>query len=94
MGDVERSRLLTIISTTEGSENVRVEVRDTGTGLKPDKIARLFEPFYTTKADGLGIGLSISRTIVEAHGGHLGAGPTASIGTTFWLMLPVHESLP
>ena len=94
MGDVVRRRLLTIISTTEGSENVRVEVRDTGTGLKPDNVAHLFEPFYTTKADGLGIGLSISRTIVEAHGGHLCAGPTASIGTAFWLILPVHESLP
>jgi len=49
-------------------------VRDSGTGLDPEHAAHLFEPFYTTKAEGLGIGLSISRSIVEAHGGSLVGG--------------------
>ncbi|MDB6084014.1 MAG: multi-sensor signal transduction histidine kinase, partial [Gammaproteobacteria bacterium] len=63
----DRRRELTIVSAADGPETVAVEVRDSGMGLDPERAARLFEPFYTTKAEGLGIGLSISRSIIEAR---------------------------
>jgi PAS domain S-box-containing protein len=92
MSGIERRRLLTVLSAAEGPETVRVEVRDTGTGLDPQYTTRLFEPFYTTKPEGLGIGLSISRSIVEAHGGQLAAGANTPRGAVFWFLLPVQES--
>jgi len=76
----------TSISTAGGLE---VAVQDTGKGLQSEDADRLFEPFYTTKRDGMGLGLSISRSIIEAHGGRLGAGPNADQGTTFRFTLPV-----
>jgi PAS domain S-box-containing protein len=89
----QRRRELTIVSATDGPDAVRVEVRDTGTGLDPERAAQLFEPFYTTKAAGLGIGLSISRSIVEAHGGRLTAGANAPHGAVFCIWLPVEEPM-
>jgi len=62
--------------------------------LDPERAAQLFEPFYTTKAEGLGIGLSISRSIVEAHGGRLTAGANAPHGAVFYIWLPVQEQMP
>src|SRR6267154_756161 len=70
-GIKERHRELTIVSVSDGPDTVSVEVHDSGTGLAPEHAPHLFEPFYTTKAEGLGIGLSISRSILEAHGGRL-----------------------
>ena len=93
MSGIERRQLLTVLSAAAGPETVRVEVRDSGTGLEPNA-TRLFEPFYTTKAGGLGIGLSVSRSIVEAHGGQLGAGANSPRGAVFWFALPVQESVP
>jgi PAS domain S-box-containing protein len=87
----ERPRHLTIVSCTEGPDVLRIEVRDSGTGLDPEHATHLFEPFYTTKAEGIGIGLSISRSIVEAHGGQLSAGPNSPHGAVFRLSLPVEE---
>jgi PAS domain S-box-containing protein len=87
----ERPRHLTIASCTEGPEALRIEVRDSGPGLDPEHATHLFEPFYTTKAEGIGIGLSISRSIVEAHGGQLSAGPNSPHGAVFRLSLPVEE---
>jgi signal transduction histidine kinase len=69
-------------------------VRDTGPGLEPQHAGRLFEPFYTTKADGLGIGLSISRSIIEAHGGQLAGNPNEPQGAVFRFSLPVGEAAP
>jgi signal transduction histidine kinase len=69
-----------------------VEVRDTGTGLDPGHVDRLFESFYTTKAEGMGMGLAISRTIVEAHGGRLEAVPNVPHGAVFRFTLPTTES--
>jgi PAS domain S-box-containing protein len=86
-----RPRELTIVSASDGPDTVSVEVRDSGTGLDPEHAAHLFEPFYTTKAEGLGIGLSISRSIVEAHGGRLSAAANAPHGTLFLFSLPVNE---
>ena len=85
----DRPRLLTIVSRLDGPNAVLVEVRDTGSGIDPQHIEQVFEAFYTTKADGIGIGLSISRSIVEAHGGRLWASTNEPHGAVFRLTLPV-----
>jgi PAS domain S-box-containing protein len=90
-GIKERARVLTIVSASDGPDTVSVEVRDAGTGLDPEHAPHLFEPFYTTKAEGLGIGLSISLSIVEAHGGRLSVAANAPHGTVFLFSLPVNE---
>jgi PAS domain S-box-containing protein len=68
---------------------IEISVSDTGSGIPPDKLASLFEPFFTTKPKGMGMGLSISRSIVEAHGGRLLGGNNAAGGATFRFTLPV-----
>lgn len=72
-------------------EEILIEVRDSGPGLNPDHLNQLFEAFYTTKPQGLGIGLTISRTIVEAHGGRLWAKPNEPRGAVFQFSLPVRR---
>jgi signal transduction histidine kinase len=67
---------------------VLVSVEDTGPGLEPETLERVFEAFYTTKAKGLGMGLSISRSIVEAHGGRLWVSMNTGPGLTFQFVLP------
>jgi PAS domain S-box-containing protein len=90
-GIKERPRELTIVSALDGPDAVSVEVRDSGTGLDPEHAPHLFEPFYTTKAEGLGIGLSISRSILEAHGGRLSAAANTPHGSVFSFSLPINE---
>ena len=85
----DRARELTIVSGHGSASEVVVEVRDSGMGLDPHAAERLFEAFYTTKAEGLGIGLSISRSIIEAHGGRLSAGTNKPHGAVFRFSLPV-----
>jgi len=70
---------------------LKVTVRDRGTGLNGDPFDKIFEPFYTTKPDGLGMGLSISRSIVEAHGGRLWAENNRDRGATFYFTLPIEK---
>jgi signal transduction histidine kinase len=78
-----------LISTAEDISNVvLVSVRDSGPGLSPESLERLFDPFYTTKPNGMGMGLSICRSIVEAHGGRIWASSTASPGATIEFTLP------
>jgi signal transduction histidine kinase len=67
---------------------VRVAVRDSGVGLDPEAGERPFEAFYTTKSSGMGMGLSIARSIVESHGGKLWARPNEGPGATFVFTLP------
>ena len=86
----ESARKLWISSKVDGENRVLVAVRDTGSGLDPNSVDRLFEPFYTTKAEGLGIGLSLSRTIVEAHGGQLWASANEPYGAIFQFTVPTH----
>ena len=86
-------RELTIVSGIDAADVV-VEVQDTGPGLDPEKLDRLFQSFYTTKPDGIGMGLAISRSIAEAHGGRLSAAPNNPRGAVFRLTLPVEETLP
>jgi signal transduction histidine kinase len=87
-GSDEGSRELLISSEEDGANGVRIAVRDWGPGLKPDSLDRLFEAFYTTKPDGMGMGLSICRSIVEAHGGRLWATPNLPQGAVFQFTLP------
>jgi len=84
MGSVpERTKVLTIRSARADSGEVAVAVEDTGPGIDPATADRVFHPFFTTKANGLGLGLSICRSIVDAHGGELSAIPRSPHGTTF-----------
>ena len=69
-------------------ERIEVAVSDCGAGISPDVIHRLFEPFVTTKAEGMGIGLAISRSIVEAHGGTITARNNPDRGATFSFGVP------
>jgi two-component system sensor kinase FixL len=82
---------LTIVSGTDDANDLFVEVHDTGPGLDPEQLDRLFQSFYTTKPDGIGMGLAISRSIAEAHGGRLSAAPNKPRGAVFRLTLPVEE---
>jgi two-component system sensor kinase FixL len=82
MAEAER-RELVVAAVAASDDMVRISVRDTGCGLSPDVSAQLFEPFVTTKHEGMGVGLSISRTIIEAHGGRIWAEPNAPNGTIF-----------
>jgi two-component system sensor kinase FixL len=77
------------VSTSADGEHVRVSVADTGPGLTPEIAATLFQPFITTKGNGLGIGLSICRSIVESHGGRLWTEPNERGGAIFHFRLPV-----
>jgi C4-dicarboxylate-specific signal transduction histidine kinase len=85
-GDGRRD--LQISTETAEAEGVRVGVRDTGPGLRPEHLPRLFEPFYTTKPDGMGMGLSICRSIIEAHGGRLWATGCEPQGALFQFTIP------
>jgi two-component system sensor kinase FixL len=67
---------------------------DRGTGLPPETLARLFQPFFTTKRHGLGLGLAISRSIVQNHGGRLWAENNDGQGATFFIALPLSGHLP
>jgi signal transduction histidine kinase len=81
-------RHLTITSDLDEHANVVVTVEDTGGGIAPAHFERIFDPFFTTKSHGMGLGLSICRSIIEAHGGRLWASPRSPCGTVFQLNLP------
>lgn len=85
----DRPRELAVVSGGGGSNDVLVEVRDSGPGLDPASLDRLFDSFYTTKPEGTGMGLAISRSIVEAHGGRLWAAGNGPHGAVFRFTLPV-----
>jgi C4-dicarboxylate-specific signal transduction histidine kinase len=70
------------------SNDVTLSVKDTGTGLDPTKLEHIFDAFYTTKREGMGMGLAVSRSIIEAHGGRLWATPNQPRGAVFQFILP------
>jgi signal transduction histidine kinase len=84
-----RPRELLIRSQADNARQILVEVADSGTGIDPAHAGQLFNAFFTTKADGMGMGLSICRSIIEAHGGRIWASPNAGHGTIFQFTLPV-----
>ena len=77
------------IRTASQNRMAEVSVADQGPGIPPDSLSKIFEPFFTTKAQGMGIGLSIARTIVQAHGGHLGATNQTAGGAIFRFSVPM-----
>jgi signal transduction histidine kinase len=88
----EGSRELLIRTSKAASDGVLVAVRDSGPGLAPASLERVFEAFYTTKPGGLGMGLSICCSIVESHGGRLWATANTPSGTIFQFTLPAHPN--
>jgi PAS domain S-box-containing protein len=91
MSDASKGSRDLLISTAEDISNgVLVTVRDSGPGLNPGSLERLFEPFYTTKPGGMGMGLSICRSIVEVHGGRIWATAHVPQGASFHFSLPAH----
>jgi signal transduction histidine kinase len=66
-----------------------ISVQDSGRGIAPEQAERMFDAFYTTKPNGIGLGLSISRSIVESHGGRLSVSPVHPYGAVFQIVLPV-----
>jgi C4-dicarboxylate-specific signal transduction histidine kinase len=89
----EDRRKLLIGTAKDGLTRVLVTVRDSGPGLNPESYDRVFDTFYTTKPGGLGMGLSICHSIVEAHGGRIWSSRDAGPGATFQVALPVNETV-
>jgi C4-dicarboxylate-specific signal transduction histidine kinase len=84
----DRPRQLVISTSVDESDRVQLSVRDSGTGFAMERADSLFEAFYTTKSTGMGIGLSVSRSIIESHEGHIWAMPNDGPGATFSFWLP------
>ena len=95
MRDIDgRQRELAITTSKAEPDGVLVSIQDSGPGIDPTRLDRIFDAFYTTKPDGLGMGLSVCRTIVEAHGGKLWATAASPHGAIFQLILPVSGDDP
>ncbi len=88
------TRNLTIRSARANDSEAEVSFADSGAGIPPEALPRIFESFFTTKRDGMGLGLAISRTIVEAHGGHMQAESAVGKGAVIRFTLPFASSLP
>ena len=82
------------LQTGENDDDVWVSVTDTGLGIPSEQIAHIFEPFYTTKKKGSGLGLMIVQRIVRLHGGRIEVDSRVGSGTTFRVWLPLHERKP
>src|SRR5260370_2833313 len=86
----DRARVLTSQKEQHKSDQVLVAVQDVGVGVEPEELDRLFSAFYTTKPDGMGMGLSICRSIIDAHGGRVWASRNIGSGTKFPFSDPPH----
>ena len=90
----DRPKELLVRTERDGGNQVRLSVKDSGVGLTPEAADKIFQAFYTTKTDGMGIGLSISRSIIEAHQGRLWATPNVGPGSTFSFSIPCKSQNP
>ena len=90
MEESNDSRELLIRTSRKDTDTIMVEVKDSGCGIPEENMKKLFKHFFTSKPDGLGMGLSISRSIVEAHGGQLDAQNNPGRGATFYFTIPVN----
>jgi signal transduction histidine kinase len=88
------NRTLVLRTARDGPATVEVTVQDSGAGIEKTDLDHIFAPFYTTKADGLGMGLAIVRSIVEAHAGRVGARNNPEGGATFSFALPAVKEGP
>jgi signal transduction histidine kinase len=88
----EGPRELLLTSQAQSPDEILIAVRDSGLGIDPGKVEQIFNPFVTTKAGGMGMGLPISRSIIERHGGRLWARANEEFGATFQFSLPVGSS--
>jgi signal transduction histidine kinase len=88
----ERARTLTIRSALDENRFVLVSIEDTGIGIDPADLSVVFKPLFTTKTGGMGMGLSICRSIVEAHHGRIWAVPAREFGSVFEFVLPTQSS--
>jgi signal transduction histidine kinase len=86
-----RARQLVIRSDHDEARQVLVAVEDRGVGISAENAERLFNAFFTTRSGGMGMGLAICRSIIEAHGGRISAANNAGPGATFQFTLPVHQ---
>ncbi|MFZ5909924.1 MAG: two-component system sensor histidine kinase NtrB, partial [Chloroflexota bacterium] len=77
--------------TDDDRQWVRIAVRDTGVGIPPENLEKIFEPLFTTKPKGIGLGLAVSRKLAEANGGRIEVQSEAGVGSTFTLYLPVYQ---
>jgi signal transduction histidine kinase len=93
MATTDGARALGVTSEIDASGGVMVSVKDTGTGIAPEDVDRIFAPLFTTKGHGMGMGLSISRSIIEAHDGRLWSAPNAPRGSVFHFVLPAGTAL-
>jgi signal transduction histidine kinase len=91
---MDRSRVLRVITKSHGPDAIIVAVEDSGPGIDPRRLDSIFDPFITTKPDGMGLGLAICRMIVERHGGNLSALSDGKNGARFQLVLPVRPASP
>jgi len=84
----DRPRRIVVETNRDEANRVRLSVRDSGVGIDPTTAGRLFDAFYTTKSHGMGVGLSISRTIIESHKGQIWASANDGPGATFVFCIP------
>jgi signal transduction histidine kinase len=93
MAGLPQEKRQVVVRTARGDNGtVKIAVADSGPGIPPDRLPKVFEPFFTTKKEGMGMGLSIARTIVEAHHGQIWAENNPGVGATFYFTVPVDES--